>query len=139
MSLAVSRLLDRLDRPKQVKPGQWMTGCPCCASRKGRPIAVTEADGRALLYAFCQCPTENVLGAIGLGIEDLFDAPLALRVEPTRVRVPAADILRELSAEVTFVAIVASDLAEGRSLSDHDMARLTKAAQLIGAARDYVG
>lgn len=74
---AAARILDRLQRVKQSRPNSWMSACPCCESRKGRPLAITEAqDGRVLLHAFCGRETGAVLHRIGLEIGDLFDRPI---------------------------------------------------------------
>jgi hypothetical protein len=136
---ATHKLLQRLDRARQVKPGSWIAGCPCCLSRRGRPIHVTETDdGRVLMYAFCGCETKAVLDAIGLTFSDLFDAPLALRLNPRSARFTARDLLDVISEEVTVVAVMASDILERRSISHDDWARLALAARRIGAARDHV-
>src|SRR3954464_10801513 len=106
----MSLILDKLTRVKQVKPGTWMAACPCCESRRGRPLAVTEtADGRTLIYAFCGCSTEDVLGRVGLTINDLFPEPLST-TRPRPVRVPAGDVLAALSEESTVIALVAADM-----------------------------
>lgn len=134
---ATAQLLDRLERAKQVRPGQWMAACPCCKSRKGRPLAVTEAGDRVLLHAFCGCPTENVLGILGLSVTDLFDTPLQHRVEPERPRFSARDVLEALTPELTFLALIANDIQERREISDESWSRLAIATQRITVARDH--
>jgi hypothetical protein len=95
-------------------------------------------DGRVLLHAFCGCETEAVLGAIGLSIADLFEAPLTHHAAPSATqRVPARDLLAVISEEVSVVAVIASDLLERRSIGEDDWARLSQAARRIGAARDH--
>lgn len=134
---AASRILDRLQRPKQTRPGRWMAACPCCESRKGRPLAVTEADdGRVLLHAFCGCSTEDVLGRIGLSITDLYDQPLTHAVKPIANRVSAAEVLDGLSEEVTVLVMLVEHykLACTEACAD----RLALAARRIGLARDYI-
>ncbi len=134
--MTVSAVLDRLQRAKPTKPGQWMAACPCCESRKGRPLAVTETnDGRVLLHAFCGCSTDDVLGRIGLTVTDLFPAPLAHHVAPSVPRVPAGDVLASLSHEATTLAILANDMLEGRAI---DWDRLATAATRVTHAADYI-
>ena len=41
---AAAKLLDRLDRPRQTRPGAWVAGCPCCQSKRGRPVSVRETE-----------------------------------------------------------------------------------------------
>lgn len=135
-SSTASVLLDRLQRAKAVRPGQWMTACPCCESKKGRPLSVTEKDdGRVLVHAFCGCSTEDVLGRLGLTVSDLFPAPVNQHVAPSVPRVPAGDVLAALSEEATTLVLIANDLTEGR---DVDWSRLATCAQRIAHARDYI-
>lgn len=117
-----------------------MAACPCCRSRRGRPLAVTDpGDGRVLLHAFCGCDTGAVLGALGLAIGDLFDRPLAHHTgAPTRARVPARDLLAIIDQETQFVALLACDILERRQVREEDWSRLARAAGRIEAARSHV-
>jgi len=136
---AIHTLLGHLDRAKQTKPGSWAAACPCCQSRLGRPVLVTETnDGRVLMHAFCGCETKTVLDAIGLTFTDLFDAPLTFHASPTKARFSARDLLEVISKEMSVVAVIASDLLARRAISVEDWARLALATQRIGVARDYV-
>jgi hypothetical protein len=136
---AIDTVLGRVDRVRQVKPNQWMAACPCCQSRKGRPLSITEgSEGRALMHAFCGCQTDAVLSALGLTVNDLFDRPLAHHASPQRPNVSARDVLAGLTEEVTFVALIATDVLERRTISDEDWQRLAAAASRLGAARDYL-
>ena len=133
------RILSALHRVKQSRPSQWMAACPCCESRKGRPLAVTEAqDGRVLMHAFCGCSTEDVLGRVGLSITDLFPEPLGQRVAPEQPRIPASDLLNALSHEASVLAVIARDLKDNRVISDQDWDRLATCAQRIAAVRDHI-
>lgn len=140
---AVSQVLDRLQRVRQVKPNSWSAACPCCESRKGRPIAVTETnDGRVLLHAFCGCETLDVLGRLGLELQDLFDQPLTAAIRPTRDKLSASEVLAALSTEANVLAIIASDILERSDfklqIDAIDWQRLATAAQRINHARDYI-
>lgn len=132
-------ILDRLTRTKQVKPGSWMAACPCCESRRGRPLAVTEtADGRTLIHAFCGCSTEDVLGRLGLTINDLFAAPLGEKVSKSPVRIPAGEVLAALSTESSLIGVIAADMLERKSIDEATWARLAQAVRRVGNARDYI-
>lgn len=120
-----------------------MSACPCCQSRKGRPLAITDpGDGRVLLHAFCGCSTESVLGALDLTVSDLFDAPLAAGLSPsmtpTRQRVSAREVMEALSQELTFVALLSASLQEHQFISDGDWRRFAVAASRINSANDYL-
>lgn len=135
---AASKVLDRVDRAKSTKPGNWVAGCPCCQSKQGRPLSIRELeDGRLLLHAFCGCDTQSVLAALGLTLSDLFDKPLGHRLAPAASRIPVIDLLGVIAEEAFVVAILASDVAEGNSLSPVDSERLLRAAARIGAAAKH--
>lgn len=135
---AATKILDRLQRPKRVKEGHWMTACPCCESRKGRPLSVTEkGDGRVLLYAFCGCSTEDVLGRLGLELGDLFDQPIGA-VQAGDHRIPSQQVLDALCPEVTVLGVIAADFLSRKEISEHDWERLSAATSRILRARDYV-
>ena len=138
MSAAV-QILERLERVKQTRPGQWMAACPCCESRKGRPLSVRETnDGRVLVHAFCGCDTEDVLRRVGLALGDLFDQPMVPSVQPVGPRIAAADVLSALSHETTVLAEIASTMLDKAQLDKPTWDRLATAARRIGNANDYV-
>jgi len=136
---AAARILDRLVRVKPTRPGSWAAACPCCESRKGRPLAVKEADdGRVLIHAFCGCTTADVLGRLGLEVSDLFDKPLEHTKSTLHNKVAASEVLNALSTEATVLAVIASDLLDRRSISDEDYQRLAVTVQRVTAAADYL-
>lgn len=135
--MSATAILDRLSRVKQTRPGAWMSACPCCESRKGRPLAVTEtSDGRVLIHAFCGCSTADVLDRLGLALADLFDKPIGI-IPPTHARVPAADVLAAVSHEVSVVAFIAADFLECGEISAETWKRLATAVARIGNANVY--
>jgi hypothetical protein len=134
--VSVSLVLDRLARVKQTKPNHWMAACPCCESRRGRPLSVSEAvDGRTLIHAFCGCPTENVLGRIGLELADLFDQPTKPAIKPVHFKLNSTEVLQALSTEATVLAVIASDFLEKREV---DWDRLARCAAIITGAATYI-
>lgn len=136
---AAAKLLDRLNRVKQTRPSQWMAACPCCESRRGRPLSVRESsDGRVLVHAFCGCETEDVLARVGLELGDLFDQPLTHAIKPVGPRVAAIDVLTALSHETTVLAEIAQTMLQKAQLDEETWNRLATAARRIGNACDYV-
>lgn len=136
--MTASLVLDRLARVRPTRPGQWMTACPICESRKGRPLAVTERDGMVLMHAFCGCSTEDVLGRIGLTVNDLFEKPLAHSTPSNAPRIPAQDVLASLSTEATVLAVIASDMLENRFTTEQTWQRLAACVTRITHAADYL-
>lgn len=135
----IDLILGKLHNVRQTKPGSWQTGCPCCASRRGRPLSVTEgSDGRVLMHAFCGCETASVLGALGLTVTDLFEKPLAPHAAPAAPRIPSGEVLAALSHEATTIALIAAMVHEKREITDGDWARLANAVHRVNNARDYI-
>lgn len=137
--MSAAKLLDRLDRPKQTRPGAWLAGCPCCQSRRGRPLSVRELDdGRVLLHAFCGCGTDDVLAALGLKLGDLFPERLPGHHYPqTHSRIPAADLLAAIDHEVIVASLILNDVLATNAVSEAQRARLFQAAARIGEARSH--
>ena len=136
---ALAKILDRLDRPKQTRPGQWMAGCPCCQSKRGRPISIRETDdGRVLLNAFCGCKTDDLLAALDLTLADLFERPVANHAPPSSSRISARDLLQLLDEEILVAAIIAADFRNKRAIDETNWKRLAQAAHRIGAARNHL-
>jgi hypothetical protein len=130
---AAQRLLDRLDGVRSAGAGRWMARCP--AHNDGRPsLSIREADGRVLVHCFAGCDTRAVLGALNLRLSDLFDAHLGHGKPPLRDRghwhgTRAA--LEALRDEARIVAIVASDITNGRPIAPADADRVAVAAGRI--------
>jgi hypothetical protein len=140
---AAAKLLDRLDKVKATGLGRWLARCPAHEDR-GPSLSIRELDdGRVLLHDFGGCGTDDVLGALGLTMSDLFPKPLtgngpARSYPATHSRISARDLLEILAEEVTVVAIVAADLLAKKPIGETDWQRLAQAAGRIGRARDHI-
>lgn len=136
---SASRVLDRLDRPRQLAPDRWAAGCPICQSRRGRPVSVRELDdGRTLIYGFCGHEAGEIVNALGLQLSDLFPERLGHHFAPSHSRVPARDVLIALSHEADVLAILAEQFLAQRSLSEEDWQRIALCASRIGRGKMYV-
>jgi hypothetical protein len=130
---AAQRVLDRLDGVRAAGPGRWIAKCP--AHDDGRPsLSIRDTDGRVLVHCFAGCETGAVLAAVGLQFRDLFDEPLG-RDKPAlrgrghwRATRAALEMLRD---EARVVAIVASDITNGRPIAPADADRVALAAGRI--------
>lgn len=126
-----------ISRVKGLKKGSatntWMCKCPSHEDRLASLSLRLADDGRILVNCFGGCSTDDVLGAIGLTMEDLFDdGPLYHRAKPLKgARVFPRDVLKLLRTEVMIVMISSFDLRKGKVLSDVDQARLNVAYERI--------
>jgi hypothetical protein len=92
-----------------------------------------------LLHCFAGCETEAVLGAVGLSFRDVMPERIGEEHSLPRERpaFTAADALRALSSEAGIVALIASDIAEGKAVSEADAGRACTAAGRIAAALEF--
>lgn len=137
---AADKLLSGLHRVRKTGPASWSACCPAHEDRSPS-LAVRETDdGRVLLHCFGGCSTDAVLGAVGLTLSDLF--PPSPKCHEGRQRErrawSAADLLRMVAYESMLVALVASDLVNGRSVSDTDRARMHEAVSRLQDAADAI-
>jgi hypothetical protein len=124
-------ILDLLAGVKRTGPHQWVARCPAHEDRSPS-LSIRQADdGRILLHCFAGCAVHDVLGALGLDMGALFPEPLYHRAKPLASRISAADALKCLSREAGVIAIMASDLADGRAV---DADRAATAAGRIAEA-----
>lgn len=141
-STSVEQLLSMLTLVKG-RNGQWTARCPAHED-KGPSLAIREnPDGRILLHCFAGCPVDNVLGALGMTMDELFpidEQRSTYSVEGKPQIKPAffaSDLLRVLSFEALVVSICASDMRRGVKLSDADRDRLGLAQQRIEEVMHY--
>lgn len=123
--MAIDTLLSRLKKVQKAGPASWMCLCPSHQDRS-RSMKVTQAqDGRTLIHCFAGCEPDNILAAVGLSIEDLFDDPLFHKAKPIKgTKVFPREVLQAIRTELMIVILSANDLRKGKSLSEVDRERL---------------
>jgi hypothetical protein len=133
--MRLSDILGRVDKVRG-KNGRYTASCPAHQD-KSPSLALRELDdGRILLHCFGGCSTDEVLGAMGLEMADLFPEKLE-STGPVRNPFPASDLLRIVYMEALIVNICAEDLSRGKTLSADDRERLKLAAERISEAARY--
>lgn len=133
--MTAEALLSRLEGVKRTGEGRWLARCPAHDDRRAS-LAVRELpDGRVLAHCFAGCSINEVLGAVGLDLADLFPAK-NIDGKPERRPFPAADILRAVSFEAMLCALAAADIARGKRLADADRERMKLAASRLRAAAE---
>lgn len=141
----VEELLGRLTKVKKAGPDKWQACCPAHEDRSPS-LAIKASDGTILLHCFAGCSVEDVAGAIGVEMIELFP-PTGKRewvgqekpVKFGAVRFSAIDALRCLAGEGSILLLLACDMAEGKVLSPDDHDRLTTALGRLNAAMEYLG
>lgn len=134
--MAVEALLSRLNGVRG-RNGSWSAKCPAHADRSPSLSVKELPDGRILMHCFGGCGTDDVLGALGLAMTDLFPERLG-ELPQRRGDFSAMDALRALCFEGSVVALVASDMAEGRAVSEIDAQRVRQSVGRIATALEFV-
>jgi hypothetical protein len=136
---AATKILDRLERVRRTGPGRWIACCPAHKDRSPS-LSIRELEGgRVLLHDFGGCETNDVLAAIGLGLSDLFDKPLARHLPPSNSRIPAHDLIDLVSHEADVITILVGEALEARQLpTELAWQRLAQASHRIGRARVHM-
>ena len=137
----MSQLEHLLSRLRQVKGRNGSFTACCPAHNDNSPsLAVRETqDGRILLHCFGGCSVEEVLGAVGMEIGDLFPEKGENHHPKVKPRFYATDLLRIIHREALIVALVAMDIHQGRSVPPEDRERLLVARNRIMEALDHAG
>lgn len=141
----VEELLTRFSKVKKAGPDKWIACCPAHEDRSPS-LAIKENDGTILLHCFAGCSPEDVAGAVGVEMHELFP-PRRNEWQPGvekplkfgGVRFSAIDALRCLSGEGGILLLLACDLAEGKVLAPDEHERLLTAVGRINAAMEYLG
>ena len=142
--MSASTLVSRLQRVRKTGRAQWVACCPCHDSRSGSSLAIRElADGRVLVHDFGGCAVEDVLGAVGMKMADLF--PERIDTEPEarggrsyRSRVPqafdAATLLRAVHADILTAATIIVRFLDGAEIDEAERGALYSAAGRVASA-----
>lgn len=146
--MSVEALLARLDRVRRVGHGKWVARCPAHADR-GPSLSIAEGDdGRVLIHCFAGCTPLAVLEVAGLDFAALFperdpdDAGRRTGWRSASARdarqrtetIPPRTALIAIHADATEVAVIVSDVAEGRRTAESVRAALWTLAGRIAAA-----
>lgn len=128
--MSVDTLLQRLKKVTG-RNGHWTACCPSHEDRSPS-LAITETDdGRILLKCFGGCSVQEIVGAIGMDMTDLFPDSNDHYKPKVKNAFYATDLLKLIEFESTIVIIAANDLANGKQLSDNDRSRLKQAHERI--------
>jgi 2C-methyl-D-erythritol 2,4-cyclodiphosphate synthase len=133
----IENILSRLEKVKG-RNGAYTACCPA-HSDKSPSLAIRELDdGRILLKCFADCSVQDIMGAIGMEIGDLFP-DTKKDLPPVKRKYYASDLLRVIEFEAWVVSVAAHTMSTGKKLSDTDRDRMKVATARIMEAVKYVG
>jgi len=130
----IDAVIHRLERVKSTGPGTWLASCPTPRHEHGdrsRGLSIREGDdGRVLIHCHAGCPVDEVVGAIGLQLQDMFPqreityphhSPRhGLIGRPRIQRIPWGDLFEALEHQLLVCSLAFSDLARGKAFTPED-------------------
>jgi hypothetical protein len=133
----IENILTRLEKVKG-RNGAFTACCPAHGD-KSPSLAIRELDdGRILMKCFANCSVQEIMGAIGMEIGDLFPN-VNKDLPPVKRKYYATDLLRVIEFEAWVVSVAAYTMSQGLSLSEEDRTRMKVAQTRIMEAVKYVG
>jgi hypothetical protein len=139
---AVENFINRLEKVKG-RNGSWTACCPA-HDDKSPSLSVREGeDGRVLVHCFGGCAVDQIVGAIGMDMTDLFPPDEKRREYPVtgkpRMKPAffASDLMRIIHFEALVVQIVAFDIANNKPVTQETRERMLTAYQRIDEAARY--
>ena len=133
----IENILSRLEKVKG-RNGAYTACCPAHGD-KSPSLAIRELDdGRILMKCFANCSIQEIMGAIGMDIGDLFPN-VNKDLPPVKRKYYATDLLRVIEFEAWVVSVAAYTMSQGLSLSEEDRTRMKVAQTRIMEAVKYVG
>jgi hypothetical protein len=90
------------------------------------------------MKCFANCSVQEIMGAIGMEIGDLFP-DIKKDLHPVKRKFYATDLLRVIEFEAWVVSVAAHTISTGKKLSDTDRTRMKIAQERIMEAVKYVG
>ena len=132
----IDSIISRLEKVKGGR-GRWTACCPHHQD-KSPSLAIRQVeDGRILLHCFGGCSVEEVVGSMGMTVNDLFPPRETGPKPAVKPAFYANDLLRIIKSETTIVALLASDIARGKQISETDLDRAKLASERIFEAANY--
>jgi hypothetical protein len=125
----IENILSRLEKVKG-RNGAYTACCPAHGD-KSPSLAIRELDdGRILMKCFANCSVQEIMGAIGMEMGDLFP-DVNKDLPPVKRKYYATDLLRVIEFEAWVVSVAAYTMSQGLPLSEEDRARMKKAQTRI--------
>jgi hypothetical protein len=118
------------------KSGSYNCLCPAHDdSSASLSIKICE-DGRVLIHCFAGCDIQNILGAVGLSLDDIVPQRIDLLKPIGKAYNPFA-ILKNMKDEALFVYMCASHIEQGEKLETSDKQKLLDTITKLKEAYEY--
>jgi hypothetical protein len=136
----LDNFVSRLSKAKRTGKDSWIACCPA-HDDKSPSMTVREAeDGKLLIHCFAECSVENIIGALGLGFDDIMPDRVSDEYRKAR-KIPfsPSDVLACIKSDSMIIYLAMCDLDKGIELSKERIINLKKAAGRIYSASELGG
>ena len=103
--MLADKIIPLLEGVRSTGQDRWIARCPAHDDRSPS-LSIKEVADRLLLHCFAGCETYEIVSALGMELSDLFPEKRE-SYKPLSRPFPAADILRCLTSEITYLAVCA--------------------------------
>lgn len=135
--MKIDMLLDALRKVRVTGTNEWVACCPAHDDRTPSLAIKDVGDGRILVHCYANCAVEDVLGSIGMTLSDLMpDRAIDHRIK--RIPFNARTVLEANAFSALIVAIAASDMAQGKTLTPEEKTTLWQISGELTEAVSYV-
>lgn len=133
-TVKLQQLLGSLQKVRRTAKDQWVACCPAHAD-KNPSMTVKAASDTILIHCFAGCSIQEILGAVGMDVSDLYPDH-DRHTKPQHLSARAA--LECVSFEALVVLATAGTM-KSRPITSEEMSRLATAAGRIHAAMRMSG
>jgi len=127
------QFVSSLRNVKKRGTNQWLCSCPAHADDDPSLAVTTSTNGKILLKCFAGCSALDVVGAMGLRLEDLFpnayeENPMGFAKREMAAREKKKD---KLEYARTFLAILTAKLRDGEVVDEAELVKAYKLKALL--------
>lgn len=131
--MTIDVLLSKLDGVRRTGVDRGIAKCPAHEDGRASLSWRELPDGRTLLHCFAGCSVEEIVGSIGLQLQDLFPEKLVTGDFVKRERRPWTinQGLEVLDYESNLICVAALNIGTGTALKPTDCERVLVARERI--------
>jgi hypothetical protein len=134
--MCIDNLLSRLEKVKQTTSDQFVACCPAHDDKSPSLSIRALPDGKILLHCFANCSIDNVLGSIGLSLEDLFPENYE-QSKPIKRKISSISVLEVIYFEGLVIQNVVRGVLLEKDITKEDYSRLNIAYERVNSAYNY--
>ena len=132
----IDNLLSRLEKVKHTGTDQFVACCPAHQDKSPSLSIKALPDGRILIYCFAGCEPNQILGILGLCMEDLFPERLESS-RPIKSKISPTSVLEIIYFEGLVIQNIARVMLIEKDIDELNYSRLHVAFERVNSAYNY--